>query len=246
LLHLADPALAIGLLTRLPVSVDMETTKKRGAAAAWAFPLAGLVVGGIAALVQALMLWMGLSPAMATAIALGVMILLTGAMHEDGLADCADGFWGAWERDRRLEIMHDSRIGAYGVLAIALFVILRWQGLTEIVFSPLMLPALAMLSRAAMVALWTALPPARPDGLARSIGRPSPRTAVLAILLGLAGAFVLIGPSALLAAAAMLAGTAVTGAVALRKIGGQTGDVLGASQQTSEVAMLLFMSALLT
>lgn len=246
LLHRADPALAIGLLTRLPVPVRMETAKERGARAAWAFPLAGLIVGGIAAGLLVGLTWLGLSDSLSTALALTAMIMITGAMHEDGLADCADGFWGAWDRERRLEIMHDSRIGAYGVLAIVLALLLRWQGLTEIASWPLMLPALAMLSRAAMVALWAALPPARQDGLARSIGQPTGATAAIALGVALVGAWLLIGPYAGLAMGAMIAGTLGVGAVALHKIGGQTGDVLGATQQLSEIAMLLCMSIILT
>ena len=138
---------ALALMTRLPA----RAPGARRAAAAWAWPLAGALVAGLAGLAAALALWLGLSAAVAAGLALAVQIALTGALHEDGLADCADGFWGGMERARRLEIMHDSRIGTYGVLALVLGLGLRWALLAGLfaaghVIAPLL--AAAALSRA--------------------------------------------------------------------------------------------------
>ena len=165
-----DLAGALGLLTRLPVAAGT-----RGARAAWAWPLAGLAVALIAALASAGWCWRsGWCPASPPR-ALAVMALLTGAMHEDGLGDSADGLFGGWTAARRLEIMKDSRIGTYGMLALLLVTLGRWSALTFLiatghVLGPLI--AAAVLSRAALPVAMLALPAARPDGLSRATGTP--------------------------------------------------------------------------
>lgn len=228
---------AFGLLTRLPVRptpLDPE--------AVWAFPLAGLVVGAIAALVQGAALALGLPAGPAAALALTVLILLTGGLHEDGLADCADGLWGGFERAGRLEIMRDSRVGSYGVLAIGTTLLIRWSCL--VVAGPWGLVIAAVLSRATMVWPMSRLPHAREDGLARLSGRPSGRamalTAGVAVLLVLP----LAGWSLIwLLPAVALAGHCAA-MIARAKIGGQTGDILGGTQQLAEMAALLVLATL--
>jgi len=247
LIHPGDIAAAAVLLTRLPVRLS-EAAAARGARAAWAYPLVGAGLGALAGAVFAAALALGLPPGPAAALALAAAAALTGALHEDGLADSADGLWGGWTRERRLEIMRDSRIGAYGVLALVFSLLLRWSALAALA-APL--PAIAALvaaggtSRAAMVWVWAALPPARADGLAAGAGQPGPATALLAGVAVLP-ALVLLPPVAALAAlaAAGLAATALARAARAR-IGGQTGDVLGAVQQTAETATLLALAAIL-
>ncbi|MEO0829047.1 MAG: adenosylcobinamide-GDP ribazoletransferase, partial [Pseudomonadota bacterium] len=117
LLSIWDPLAALGLLTRLPVRLP-DAAISRGAKAAWAWPLAGLVVASLTAVIALLTLKAGLPQSLAAGLALGVQIMVTGGLHEDGLADTTDGIWGGWDKARRLEIMRDSRIGAYGVLAL--------------------------------------------------------------------------------------------------------------------------------
>ncbi|RMD88839.1 MAG: adenosylcobinamide-GDP ribazoletransferase [Alphaproteobacteria bacterium] len=243
-----DIGAALGLLTRLPLPGAWADGRARGAAAAWAWPVAGLVVGLIAAIGGALALALGLPAGLAAAFALGVQIMVTGAMHEDGLADCADGFWGGWSRERRLEIMRDSRIGSYGVLALALTLIARWSALSALfaagaVAGPLL--AAAALSRAAMGAVMAALPGARRDGLSASVGRPPARLVWWGIGVAALAALLFTGLAGLLAGglAAALAALAVA-ALARARIGGQTGDVLGAVQQMSELAALAAFAAL--
>lgn len=247
LIKAADLAAALGLLTRLPVPVDATAAQARGAAAAWAYPLAGLLIGAITALAGVVALWLGLTPALAAGLMLAVGVVVTGGLHEDGLADTADGLWGGHDRARRLEIMRDSRIGTYGVLALGLSLILRWAALTALIGAGwLWVPALvaAVLSRTAMVAVMAGLRHARGDGLAHAVGRPGMRTAQIAGGIGALVALTLTGwwvvPLALIVAAVAF-GTAL---IAKAKIGGQTGDILGATQQLTEIATLLALVVL--
>ena len=115
LVQLGDVAQAIMLLSRLPVPFSATD---RGARAAWAYPVAGIVLGGLSAIAAGLAHAAGLPAVICALVAVVTMVVTTGAMHEDGLADTADGLWGGWTPERRLEIMKDSHIGTYGVLAI--------------------------------------------------------------------------------------------------------------------------------
>lgn len=246
LLHAGDPGAAIMLLTRLPV--PSAWVAHRGAAAAWAWPLVGALVASLGWLCGTLALAAGLPAGIAAAFALGAMIVATGAMHEDGLADCADGFWGGRERERRLEIMRDSRIGAYGVVSLILVLGLRWIALATLFDAHAAFVAIlvsAMASRASMAVVMGILPFAREDGLALLVGRPAPATFGLGAGIVAGAAVVSAGwTGALALVAAALAALAVTTA-ARRAIGGQTGDVLGAAEQLSGTAALLaFVAAL--
>ncbi|PKQ13886.1 MAG: adenosylcobinamide-GDP ribazoletransferase [Alphaproteobacteria bacterium HGW-Alphaproteobacteria-1] len=240
-----DLALAFGLLTRLPVSVSDAT---RGARAAWAWPLAGAVLGSLAALVCWGALALGLPAPVGGLLALGTLVMLSGALHEDGLADTADGLWGGWTRERRLEIMRDSRVGSYGVIALILTLALRGVAIWFLVeaapgAAAAALVTSAMLSRAAMAGAMAALPHARESGLAQAQGRPPVATVAVAVALALGAALLLCGISGLVAAAmaALMAG--IIARLALARIGGQTGDVLGAVQQGAEIAALLTLLA---
>lgn len=241
-----DVALALVLLTRLPLPALPDAAFRSQARAGWAFPLAGLAVAIPAGLLGWAAMSVGLPATVAAGLVVAAQVMLTGAMHEDGLADCADGFWGSWDIARRLEIMADSRIGTYGTLALILSVGLRWAALAAL------LPqtgigaviAAAVLSRAGLPALMTALPPARAGGLSRGVGTPGWPVAALAVMLGLTLAFVVPVWSALTAATFAAVAVAATGRLARTKIGGQTGDVLGATQQISEIVVLFTLLAL--
>ncbi len=242
-----DLPAALGLLTRLPVKVNTDDAMARGARAAWAWPLAGLVVAVIAGLSGAAALRLGLPSAIVAGLVLAVQIIVTGAMHEDGLADSADGLWGGWTKVRRLEIMKDSRTGTYGVLALILSVGLRWQALDMLISLGWLWPALilpAMLSRLPMVALLHALPAARTDGLGRSVGVPPRNTLVLATGIAMGATLLLVGPWALPLALTVGAISLGWANIAMAKIGGQTGDILGAAQQLAEITALLTLLAL--
>jgi adenosylcobinamide-GDP ribazoletransferase len=239
---------AARLLTRLPLG----SAAARGAAQsashpARCYPLVGLGIGAASAAAFLLASWLALPPFAAALAALAASILLTGALHEDGLADVADGFGGGRDRQSKLAIMRDSRIGSYGVLALALVLAARGGSLTAITSPCTAVAALVAahtLSRAGLATLMWALPPARSDGLAAATGRPGGSDAAIAALLGLAAALLLLGPGigllAVLVVVMLQAGLALR---ARRQIGGVTGDVLGAAQQLGEVAVLLVACA---
>jgi adenosylcobinamide-GDP ribazoletransferase len=240
--RMAEARLALMLLTRLPVGRLAEPAPGL-AEARWAWPLAGLAVGaaGWAAFAGAQAL--GLPTAAAAWLALGAGALVTGALHEDGLADWADGAGAGGDRARRLEIMADSRIGSFGVVALILSFGLRAAALAALAPGLAAFLAMAVASRAAMLALQEALPPARPGGLgAQASGRGGWRGA-LGLALGLA-ALLALGAPGLAAGLAMALAAAALGRHALARLGGQTGDVLGAGQQVAEIAGWLALLAL--
>ena len=248
LIHWQDIPAAAGLLTRVPVQVNADLAGRRGPLAAWAYPIVGLKIAVAMTVVGLIATWATIAPQITAGLMLATSVILTGAMHEDGLADSADGLWGGWEKARRLEIMKDSRTGAYGVLALVLSMLIRWAALTALLqtdhwFGGLV--AVAMLSRAAMVAVMTGLPNARSNGLSKSVGRPKPITAWLAIGLATLGSVIALGLTAgtILIIAAIT--TSLCAGIAHRKIGGQTGDVLGATQQLTELTMLIALAAIL-
>ena len=241
-----DLPAALGLLTRLPVVLDGDRATQRGAASAWAYPLVGVVIGVILAASTALMIWVGLPAGIVAGLVLAGSVILTGAMHEDGLADSADGLWGGWDPARRLEIMKDSHIGVYGVCAIALSLLLRWLALVIIISVGAYWVAfitVGAVSRASMVVLMAALPNARTDGLSRNVGRPAAPTVWLAVAIATGFALLCGYPWVILVA---IIATFSCGLIARAKIGGQTGDILGATQQVNEIALLCAIVTIVT
>ncbi|WP_270729193.1 adenosylcobinamide-GDP ribazoletransferase [Shimia sp. Alg240-R146] len=243
LIHPNDPATALALLTRLPVKARFE----RSAQAAWAYPLAGAVLASLASLPMLAALWLGLPDLIAAVIFVAAMVILSGAMHEDGLADTADGLWGGWDKARRLEIMKDSHIGAFGVIALCLSLALRCLAVAALLnaeWAAFYLISVAMLSRAAMPLVMTALPHARADGLSHAQGRVPRKTALAGLTVAAAIAFLMINWMALPLAGLSFVCAALCAATARVKIGGQTGDILGATQQVSEISLLIALIAL--
>ena len=236
--------LAAVLLTRFPLPHLKPAAFAHGAGAVWAYPLVGLAVGVTGAVTGQMALSFGLPLMAAAVLALGVMILVTGGMHEDGLADVVDGFWGGYTPARRLEIMRDSQIGTYGVLALMTVFTLRLGAVAALLHtSPMALIAASALSRAVMPLLMIALPYARNDGLSHSVGRPTAAPVAIGLVLGSTVALLSLGTDGFVAISIALAVCAGVGQLAKRKIGGQTGDVLGATQQLAEVAILLSFTA---
>jgi adenosylcobinamide-GDP ribazoletransferase len=230
--------------TRLPLL--RTTTPLAGnaiAKAAWAFPLAGLAVGIIGAGVYAVAHRIGLLPWPAAALAVAATMLVTGCLHEDGLADTADGFGGGATREQKLEIMRDSHIGVYGVAALTIALFLRVGVLASLPSAHAVVWALIAshaAARATMPVLMLLLPPARSDGLSRDAGRPPREAAAAAVLIGfLVLVFCLHLSHGLLALILLAVVVALMAWLGSRQIGGQTGDVLGALEQTSEIAVLL-------
>ena len=243
---LLDPFVALALLTRLPMPALPDHAFERQAMASWAFPLVGLVVGAMAAIAGGISLGVGLPVWIAGGLALVVQTIATGALHEDGLADTVDGFWGGWAIDRRLEIMKDSRIGTYGVLALVFSVGLRWAALSVILtHSAWILVAVAVASRMGLPAMMSALPRVRPGGLSDTVGEPPAPSVLLSGFLGLVLVGIILGADMAVAVLATILAVWICGAVARAKIGGQTGDVLGATQQVTELACLIALAAAL-
>ena len=169
-----DIGLAIALLTRIPVPQPADVTPDRMARAQRAFPLVGAIVGLAAGLVDRCLLAIGIPELAAAAVALGAGALLTGALHEDGLADVGDGFGGGRDREKKLAIMRDSRIGTYGVLALLVSFVARCSALASLPIAEI-IPALIVahaLARAAIPVVTANMPFAREDGLGR-VGRPA-------------------------------------------------------------------------
>ncbi len=240
--HLADHLWSgLSLLTRLPV----PDHRPAGAEAAWAWPLVGLILGLLAAALAATLLALGLPPGPAAAATLVGLALLTGAIHEDGLADSADGLLGGRTPERRLEIMKDSRIGSFGALALMLVTLAAWSALSALMAQGTQTAALIVacaLSRAPMAVLMAALPPARPSGLSATTGRPSPRIAALAALIAALIALVLLAGRAFAPMLAAFLLCALLALTARRLIGGQTGDILGCAQQLCFAAILSLLA----
>ncbi|WP_428696608.1 adenosylcobinamide-GDP ribazoletransferase [Stappia sp.] len=254
---MADLAACLRFFSRLPVPCVNKTDNPAAlpdfSRAAWVMPLAGAVLALPGALVL-LVAGATALPGMVVAIlAVGVGIAVTGGLHEDGLADVVDGFFGAGTAERRLEIMKDSRIGAFGTLALVLSVLLKVALVTALLERHAALPAALLLvcaeagSRAVMAGVWCVLPPARPGGLASLCGTPSPRGAALAAALGGGALLAAVAVVPLAAAMTALFLTLLTAAgirgLALAKIGGHTGDVLGAAQQVAVLSILLGLCA---
>ena len=183
LMRPADLLVAGAMLTRLPLPHAPDAAFARQAAASWAYPVIGGVLGLLAATIWALCGALGLPDMLTAGLTLAALTVMTGALHEDGLADTADGLWGGRDATRRLEIMKDSRIGSYGVLALIFGTGLRWTALTAA--GPAALIAACALSRGMLPALMHAIPFARADGLARSVGAPTRQTAGMAVALAL-------------------------------------------------------------
>jgi adenosylcobinamide-GDP ribazoletransferase len=249
--RLADLGACLRFFSRLPVP-QLGRLDDTGALpdlprAAAAIPLAGLLIALPAALVGLAAGAAGLPDLLIGLLVVAALVTPTGALHEDGLADSADGLIGGSTVDKRLSIMKDSRIGTFAGLALILTTLIRASAYGALFIHP-SLGFFAVLgggavSRLAMAALWAALPNARPDGLAARLGRPD--TYALALAAGLT--LLLLSPLAALAGVpAILAGLALAGlaafafgALARAKIGGQTGDILGATQVLAEAAFLV-------
>lgn len=247
----ADIAICIGFYTRIVVPQRQDAGARPFAAAQWAAPVAGAVVGFGVGLIALIGMYLGLPATVAAVFALGAGIMLSGALHEDGLADTADGFGGGHQRSDKLAIMRDSHIGSYGVLALGLSLLARFAAIAALAaISPftLLIAVIAAhaASRAILPALMVFLPPARQDGLAAGIGHIDPSSAYLACGIG----FALLLPGgftfAIIAALFLACIAYLAARIALAQIGGQTGDVLGAIQQLGEIAILAIAAALLT
>ncbi|HXA64252.1 MAG TPA: adenosylcobinamide-GDP ribazoletransferase [Bryobacteraceae bacterium] len=241
-------AAAIAFLTRVPMLSRMAFgAKDIGRSARW-FPLVGLLIGGC--LVAALQLFTMVFPALLTAFLIAAMdALLTGALHLDGLADTADGFGGGRSREDVLRIMRDHAIGSYGAVALVLVIAVKATALAAMIDRHQAAPWLAlmpMLGRWSLVLLSATQPYARrsdkegapPGGSVTDfVGRVE---LIVASATALPITFALVGWRGLAAALLVIAVSGIWGWYCRRRIGGITGDTLGASVEISETLVLLF------
>ena len=243
---LDDLRTAVAFLTRLPMPHPEGEMPANFVRARRMFPLVGAGIGGAVGLFCLGLRMIGLPDLAAAALALGASAILTGALHEDGLADVADGFGGGRDPAAKLEIMRDSRLGTYGALILMVSFAAKISALAALPdgFIVQSLIATHALARAVLPAMSNNLPYARNDGLAANAGRPDVATAAIAGALALVIAVLslpwLEALGAALAAAACAAGMAW---LAQRQIGGVTGDVLGAAEQVCETAVLVLLAA---
>jgi len=261
-----DMRLATEFLTRLPLTLSGPPKTDALARAMVVFPVVGAMIGLLAGAVAAAAFWLGVPPPLAALLAVLAQIVVTGALHEDGLADVADGFGGGHDAEGKLSIMRDSRLGSYGALALVVAVLARTlavaallgtgQGIVGPVSAAAALIAAGSASRAVLPVIIQAHQPARRSGLAATAGRPGwPRAAIAAVL---AMALTIAAAAAAGVAAGDVAGTLVSAAAALAlavaaaaaaarlaraQVGGYTGDTLGASQQITEIVMLIAFAA---
>jgi adenosylcobinamide-GDP ribazoletransferase len=233
---------AVLFFTRLPLPARLGVDATDLRRAITYFPLCGALVGGFAALGW----WLAslvFAPAVAAGVALVVGVVFTGAMHEDGWADVCDGFGGGHTKERVLEIMKDSHVGAYGVIGLVLLLGLKWQTLAALpgALVPAVLVAGHALSRGMAATLMATLDYARPEG-------PSKARALVVRLGGWRLLFVLVTALALVVLLPGPAWWGVAALVAVRlvlarwfksRVGGYTGDCLGAAQQLGEIVFYL-------
>ncbi len=242
----AELAAALALLTRLPVGWLPVGWQLAGrpwpdpSASVWAYPVVGALVGLLGGAAILLARHVGLPPGLAALLGLAAMLLLTGALHEDGLADTADGLGGGGTVARKLEIMRDSRIGSYGALALILALALRAAALAAIPPGSLIpgLVAAGGLGRGAIVALLLLLRPARADGPAAALRHLPPGRAIAGLLLAAAASLLLPFRTALLCTMCAALAAAAVAALAKRQVGGYTGDILGAAEVVTECVVL--------
>jgi adenosylcobinamide-GDP ribazoletransferase len=236
-------------LTRLPLTLQQPAAPGELSRALWCAPIVGVAVGLVGAAVYGFAQTLNLPPLPAAVLAVAATVLVTGALHEDGLADVIDGFGGGATRERKLDIMRDSRIGTYGVCALILSFMLRVAALSNLGDPGLVAAALVAAhaaARAPIPAFMRVVPAARTDGMSADAGRPPQTSALVAALLGLIAVVMALGFGAGFVAIVLLcAGFGLMAWLCNRQIGGQTGDVLGALEQIGEIAVLLVAAAML-
>jgi len=212
------------------------------------FPLAGLVIGLAGALAYWIAVKLGLSGLLAALLAVAATAALTGALHEDGWADFADGLGARGDRLRKLAAMKDSHIGSFGVLALIFGTAIKIAAVAALKTPERAIPALVAahtLSRAVLPIIMRSIPLATNTGLGVMAGRPTSAGVYSALGLGLLIAtFAEFLPAAIVIFIAAVVAAVLIGKIAQRQFGGYTGDVLGAAEQVAEVAVLVNLVSL--
>jgi adenosylcobinamide-GDP ribazoletransferase len=240
---LADALVAFRYLTVLPLPAA-RAAGDLGRAGAW-FPVVGAVLGGLLALGSLALDWL-LPPVVAAMVLVILWVALTGGLHLDGLADACDGLGGGWTRERALAVMRDARSGPYGVTAIVLVLGLKASVLASLPEGLVgrALVVAAVLGRIAPLLLAGLCPPARPDGAGHAFRAGLGRVRLVAgVLLGGVVAVAVLGAWGGVAAAMTVVGAWVSGAYLRRRLGGFTGDCLGALVEATEALTLTLVAS---
>lgn len=233
---------SLAFLTRIPLPSFLFRDHIAASSAAWGFPVVGLLIGFAQALAVGLLVALGLHPVVIAVLVMGGSIMLTGALHEDGLGDVADSLGGS-TRERKRAIMKDSRLGTFGVLALVLMAAIKLGFLMSLAggfqwsLALGVLVGASVVSRALMTVVWAVLPAANTEGLGSE--RPSLVIGLIALAIGCAVlvALVPLVPVVVLVGALVAVITAVAFALFARwQYGGVTGDVCGATQMLTELA----------
>jgi adenosylcobinamide-GDP ribazoletransferase len=246
---LDDFKTAVAFLTRLPMPHPDGAMPQNFVRAHRMFPVVGALIGAAVGFFCLALRWCEVPDLAAAALALGACAILTGALHEDGLADVADGFGGGRDKEAKLEIMRDSRLGTYGALILLVSFAAKLSALASLADGHVVYALIAAhaLGRGMLPLMSVNLPYARSDGLARNAGQPDTAVAITALIIALLIAlFALSWANAFWSA--LVAGVSAIGMawLATRQIGGQTGDVLGGAEQVAETAILLLLAARLS
>jgi adenosylcobinamide-GDP ribazoletransferase len=241
--------LAFGLMTVVPMRrADELQPGDLGRAAVW-YPLVGLVVGGVTAL-AGFLLGKLFPPLLAAALTLAVWVSLSGGLHLDGLADCCDALLGSAPREKRLEILRDPRLGTFGGLGLALFLILKFAAVVSLLRGGGLLAWALPFLLAASLGRWLALlaasqPMARPGGMGADMALGmTRRTYLLAAIVPL----LLVLAAGWRGLAAALVGHLVAWGIfrlARARLGGVSGDVMGLTIEAAELATLLVFAAVI-
>lgn len=242
---LDGPRQALSFLTRLPGGAHPERAEDLAAAVPW-FPLIGVLVGALGAAVYVPLAEV-VPPLTAAALAVGLAALITGGFHEDGFADSLDALSGGRDVAHRLEILKDSRHGTFGVLGLVVLTLVKVTSLAALDggVAAAALIAAGALGRTGAVGVMGWAPPA--DGATPGLGASylrglSSQGVVAGLALGLVVGTLALGPLVVVAVALVAAGAAVVAAWARRRIGGVTGDLLGAAEQVGECAVLVLLA----
>ncbi|EJF88740.1 adenosylcobinamide-GDP ribazoletransferase [Bartonella tamiae] len=240
---------SIGFLTRIPVSNNWFEDKNNIADDVVFFPLVGFFIGLLSAVIFVIASFLGFPPLMSALFSVLAIIFTTGALHEDGLADLADALFVAKTKNDRLAIMKDSHIGTYGTIALIFGVAIRFFSIAAIFESAdykrvcIAIIMTETFSRGLMVWFWIKLPLARINGTASKAGCPSKKNSFNSVTISL-GIFLLLGACGfhllwlfLLAILCFLF-ISLFSLLCLKRIGGYTGDTLGAFQQCSALFIL--------
>ncbi len=240
---------AFMLLTRIPVNWQKisPNTPPNLNRCLWVYPVVGVVVSLIGAIIYLGTQALDIPQMTSILLSLSAMIITTGAFHEDGLADTMDGFGGGASPEKKLEIMRDSRIGTYGGLALIISIGLKVTGLSALsagnVVSALLVGA--TVSRLMIIFTLMMLPPARKKSLSVEAGKPSTKSVIVASTITILVCLTLQDIITIIyVLSAAIVSTAMFCRLSYKQVGGYSGDILGSTQQISEISIYLTLCAI--